>query len=221
MGVVDVHGDQGPRALHGQIQRPFCENVAAAQRLLFRIPARLDRLDAPDRIDPRSQASQPLQDVGACRDEARPALARSGPTQRRSFPLARLGGHLDLDHLAGAHRLALAERQEARPAPAPQVDEGGPEGGVGLHDPTDAACAQPMLRRIVFPMDDQSFEPAIPHHDAPDLAGRVVQEDLDLAHRRQPAPASRLTVSGSGSPITAGWLPMILNTKAAAGPWMP
>jgi hypothetical protein len=48
------------------------------------------------------------------------------------------------------------------------------------------------------------FEPAIPCDHAPDLAGRVVKEDLDPAHARQPAPFSRLTVSNSGRPITAG-----------------
>jgi hypothetical protein len=47
------------------------------------------------------------------------------------------------------------------------------------------------------------FEPAIPHDHAPDLAGRVVEEDLE-AHDRQPAPFSRLTVSNNGRPITAG-----------------
>jgi hypothetical protein len=47
------------------------------------------------------------------------------------------------------------------------------------------------------------LKPAIPNDHAPDLAGRVVEEDLE-AHDRQPAPFSRLTVSNNGSPMTAG-----------------
>ena len=69
---------------------------------------------------------------------------------------------------------------------------------------SDAARAETMFGDVVLALDQQMFEPAIPCDHAPDLAGRVVKEDLDPAHARQPAPFSRLTVSNSGRPITAG-----------------
>ena len=74
---------------------------------------------------------------------------------------------------------------------------------MNLDDSSDAAGAEPMLGNIVLALDEQVFEPAVPNDHAPDLAGRVVEEDLE-AHDRQPAPFSRLTVSNSGRPITAG-----------------
>ena len=204
MRIVYVYGDQRPRPLHRQVQRPFGEDIPRPERLFLGVPTGLDRRHAPDRLHAGGEMLQPLQHIRSRRDQPRPPLPGPQPLQRRPLGLAPFRRHLDLDNLAGLQAPALAERQEPGRAFAAQIYEGGAEGGIGLDHPPDAARAQPMLRRIVFPLDDQAFEPAVPRHDAPDLARRVVQKGLDLVHLRQPAPASRLTVSGRGRPITAG-----------------
>src|SRR5690606_10543922 len=136
--------------------------------------------------------------------QARRALRRPDPPQRRSLSFPRFGDDLELEPLPLPDPRAALQRQEAVRFDS-EVDEGALQPRMHRDHPPDAPRAQPVLRRVVVPLYKKVFEPAAPKDDSPGLAGRFVEKDLDPAHAaRQPAPASRLTVSYSGRPTMAG-----------------
>ena len=119
--------------------------------------------------------------------------------------LARFGRDLDLDLFSDREPVALAQRQEAERLPGAQIDEGPFHAGVDGVDAPHRPRLQPDLRGVTLSLYKETLETAVADDHAPDLAGRIVDKGFELAHSaRQPAPASRLTVSCSGRPTMAG-----------------
>ncbi len=161
--------------------------------------------------------------VGGPRQQTRYPLPRPGLAQDRPFSVARLGRDLDLDPVSIANRGLATQGQKSGRIACPQVDKGPAQPRRHLGDTPDTKRAQPVLRHVAVTLDQKVFRITVTEDHAPGFAGHDVEEDLDgRAHdRRQPMPDSRLTVSGRGRPITAGWLPTMRTMKAPAGPWMP
>ena len=221
--MVNVDRNHGPGALHRQIQPDRRDHSRHTQRRLDGLAARCDRRQPRLNLDIRRERGQLGGHVRARLQQPGCPLPRTRVTQDRTLSVAGFGRDDDLDPVPVADHGFPSQRQKARRIARAQVDEGTAQPGVHLDDATDAMRAQPVLRHIAVALDQKMFGIAVPEDHAPGLAGHGVEEDLDRrAHdRRQPMPDSRLTVSGSGSPITAGWLPTMRRMKAPAGPWIP
>ena len=193
--MIDVHGDQGARALKRQIDSLARKAAGPGHRLFLGLDHGVDGRDPADRFLAWREIAQLFGDRGRRLQQTRRAFAETKASHDRPLPCPGLGRNHDLQPLALPQSIIATERQKGRRSAA-QIDESPAQPRIDLGHPCCGSRAKARLRRIAVALNKQMGIEAVAHDDAARLARRLVEEDLDrAAHARQPTPCSSWTAS--------------------------